>query len=95
MFQYMAPEQIEGDQADSRSDIFSFGTVLYEMLTGRKPFAGKSHASLISAILKDEPPPLATLGPPIPRALDRLLRICLAKNPAMTDGKLAGDSALS
>ncbi len=80
-FQYMAPEQLEGEQADARSDIFSFGAVLYEMLAGRKAFAGKSQAGVIGAILKDEPPPLAALGPTIPRALDRLLRICLAKKP--------------
>ena len=56
-FQYMAPEQLEGQEADARTDIFAFGAVLYEMLTGRKAFEGKTHASLIAAILKDEPRP--------------------------------------
>ena len=55
-FQYMAPEQIEGIEADARTDIFAFGCVLFEMLTGRKAFEGKTRASLIGAILKDEPP---------------------------------------
>ena len=63
-FQYMSPEQIEGGQADARSDIFSFGTVLYEMATAHKAFEGKTQASLIGSIMKEEPRPIATLAPP-------------------------------
>ena len=80
-FQYMAPEQLEGREADARSDIFSFGAVLYEMATGRKAFEGKSHAALISAILKDEPAPISTIAPMTPPALDRVVKTCLAKDP--------------
>ena len=80
-FQYMAPEQIEGHDADARTDIFAFGCVLYEMLSGRKAFEGKSHASLIGAIMHAEPPPLQTAAPLAPAALDRLVRKCLAKDP--------------
>ena len=65
-FQYMAPEQIEGREADARSDIFSFGAVLYEMVTGSRAFSGKTHASLISSILKDEPRPVTELQPLTP-----------------------------
>jgi Tol biopolymer transport system component/predicted Ser/Thr protein kinase len=79
--QYMAPEQLEGKEADARSDIFAFGAVLYEMLTGRKAFEAKSQASLIVAILEHEPPPLAALQPTSPAALDRVVRTCLAKDP--------------
>ena len=61
-FQYMAPEQLEGKEADARTDIFAFGAVLYEMLTGKKAFEGKTQASLIAAILDREPPPIATLA---------------------------------
>jgi Tol biopolymer transport system component len=80
-FQYMAPEQLEGREADARTDIFAFGAVLYEMATGRKAFAGSSQASLISAIMKEEPAPIATLQPMTPPALDRVVRTCLAKDP--------------
>ena len=80
-FQYMAPEQLEGREADARSDIFSFGAVLYEMATGRKAFEGKSQAALISAILKDEPAPISTVAPMTPPALDRVVKTCLAKDP--------------
>src|SRR5215831_14404114 len=80
-FQYMAPEQIEGQDADARTDIFAFGVVVYEMVTGRKAFAGKTSASLIGAILKDQPPPLSTVQPVTPAALDRTVRRCLAKEP--------------
>jgi Tol biopolymer transport system component/tRNA A-37 threonylcarbamoyl transferase component Bud32 len=79
-FQYMSPEQLEGREADARSDIFAFGAVLFEMVTGRKAFVGSSQASLISAIMKDEPPPVSTLQPVSPPALDRLIRRCLAKD---------------
>src|SRR6059036_3090576 len=77
----MAPEQLEGKPADARSDLFAFGAVLYEMATGRKGFQGKSQASLIAAIFASEPPPLATLQPLAPRALERVVRGCLSKDP--------------
>ena len=80
-FQYMSPEQLEGQEADARSDIFAFGAVLYEMVTGRKAFEGKSQASLIGAILKDEPPPPSSIQPTSPAVLDQLIRTCLAKAP--------------
>jgi len=80
-FQYMAPEQIEGQEADARTDLFSFGAVLYEMLAGRKAFEGKTSASLIGAILKDEPPPVSTLRPLSPASLDRVVKKCLEKDP--------------
>jgi serine/threonine protein kinase/Tol biopolymer transport system component len=80
-FQYMAPEQIEGLEADARTDIFAFGAVLFEMLTGRKAFEGKTHARLLGAILKDDPPALSTLQPRTPPALDRIIQVCLAKDP--------------
>ncbi|HXI02597.1 MAG TPA: protein kinase, partial [Candidatus Saccharimonadales bacterium] len=80
-FQYMAPEQIEGKTADARSDIFSFGAVLYEMATARKAFDGKTQASLIGSIMKEEPRPLATVAPMSPPGLNRLVTTCLAKDP--------------
>jgi Tol biopolymer transport system component len=80
-FQYMAPEQLEGQQADARTDIFAFGAMLYEMITGRKAFQGKSPVSLIGAILKDQPPPISDPQPLAPPALDRVVRTCLAKDP--------------
>jgi eukaryotic-like serine/threonine-protein kinase len=80
-FQYMAPEQLEGKEADVRTDIFAFGAVLYEMATGQKAFSGRSRASLIGAILKDEPPPISTVQPMTPPALDRIVNTCLAKDP--------------
>ena len=79
--QYMAPEQLEGQEADARTDIFAFGAMLYEMAAGRKAFDATSSASLIGAILRDEPPPMSALQPPAPRALDRLVRTCMAKDP--------------
>jgi serine/threonine-protein kinase len=79
--QYMAPEQIEGGEADVRTDIFAFGAVLYEMVTGRKAFAGRSAASLMGAILRDDPPPVASLQPLAPAGLDRVVKTCLAKDP--------------
>ena len=79
--QYMAPEQLEGRQADERTDIFAFGMVMYEMVAGRPPFAGQSGAAIIGAILNTSPPPLATLQPVTPPALERLVMACLAKRP--------------
>ena len=70
-FQYMAPEQLEGKEADARSDIFALGAVLYEMLTGRKAFQGRSQASLISAIMSAEPAPMSTLQPMAPPTSSR------------------------
>ena len=78
---YMAPEQLEGKEADARTDLFAFGLVLYEMLTGRRAFEGKSAASLIAAILEQEPPPVSKLQPVSPTALDRVVTTCLAKDP--------------
>ncbi len=80
-FQYMSPEQLEGGEADARSDIFAFGAVLYEMLTGRKAFDGKSPISVIAAIMQAEPPSVADLEPLTPPLLDHLVKTCLAKNP--------------
>ena len=79
-FQYMAPEQLEGGQADARSDIFAFGAVLYEMATGKKAFQGKSQASLIGAILRDDPPSVSEIAPMMPPALNRIIKTCLAKD---------------
>jgi serine/threonine protein kinase/Tol biopolymer transport system component len=80
-FQYMAPEQLEGKEADARTDIFAFGCVLYEMATGRKAFSGASQASLISAIMQNDPPPVSSLQPMTPPLLDRVVKTCLAKDP--------------
>ena len=80
-FQYMAPEQLEGKEADARSDIFAFGAVIHEMATGKKAFGGKSQASVIAAILERDPPPISSLQPMAPPALDRVVKICLAKDP--------------
>src|SRR5215831_11014309 len=80
-FQYMAPEQLEGKEADSRTDIFALGAVLYEMATGRKAFSGASQASLITAIMSADPPSIAAVQPMSPPALDRVVKTCLAKDP--------------
>ena len=79
--QYMAPEQLEGKPADARTDIFAFGALLYEILTGKRAFEGTSQASLISAILSSDPPLIAFLQPLSPPALDRVVKKCLAKDP--------------
>ena len=80
-FQYMAPEQLEGREADARTDIFAFGLLVYEMATGRRAFEGRSQASLIAAILKEQPRPIAEWQPLSPAGLDRVVRACLAKDP--------------
>ena len=79
--QYMAPEQLEGRDADTRSDLFAFGAVLYEMVTGRRAFQGESQASVIAAVLDSEPLPLSSSQPLTPPALEYLVKTCLAKNP--------------
>src|SRR3984893_14144094 len=78
--QYMAPEQLEGKEVDARTDIFAFGAVVYEMATGKKCFEGKSQASLIAKILETDPPPISSLQPMTPLALDRVVKRCLAKD---------------
>jgi serine/threonine protein kinase len=77
----MSPEQLEGKEADARSDIFSFGAMLYEMVTGRKSFEASSQASLIAAVMSANPPPVSALQPMASPALDRVVRQCLAKSP--------------
>ena len=77
----MAPEQIDGHDVDARSDLFSFGAVLYEMLTGKRAFDGDSATSVRAAILEHEPPPVSSLQPLVPPAVDDIVRRCLAKDP--------------
>ena len=79
--QYMSPEQIEGKEADARSDIFALGAVLYEMVTGKRPFSGKSQISLASAILESDPEPVSALKPLTPLAFEHVVTTCLQKNP--------------
>jgi eukaryotic-like serine/threonine-protein kinase len=78
---YMAPEQVEGKETDERSDIFSFGIVLYEMITGHRPFTGDTQAAVLASLLKDQPPPMNQRQPATPRALERVVRKCLEKKP--------------
>ena len=80
-FQYMAPEQLEGLEADARTDIFAFGTVLYEMATGRHAFEGKTKTSLIAAIVDRDPPPISSIQPLTPPTFERVVKTCLAKDP--------------
>src|SRR5262249_9763285 len=80
--QYMAPEQLEGADADARTDIFALGTLLHEMVTGKKAFEGKSQVLLISAIATSNPEPLSKAVGAVPPALDHAVRTCLAKDPA-------------
>ena len=85
----MAPEQVEGKEADERSDIFSFGVVFYEMITGQRPFNGDTQAAVLAALLKDQPPPMSAVRggevsqrqPGVPRQLERVVRKCLEKKP--------------
>jgi Tol biopolymer transport system component len=79
--QYMAPEQIQAQPVDARTDIFALGAVLYEMVTGRKAFEAQSQASLIAKILETNPPTVSSLAPALPPALDHVVRRCLAKDP--------------
>jgi hypothetical protein len=80
-FQYMAPEQVQGHEADARSDLFALGAVLYEMITGQRAFAGKSQVSVMSAILEKEPAPVSAVQPLAPLALDHVIQRALAKDP--------------
>jgi len=80
-FQYMAPEQLEGTEADARTDIFALGALLYEMATGKRAFQGTNRTSLIAAIVSSQPPPIASLMPMSPTALDHVVRRCLEKDP--------------
>ena len=80
-FQYMSPEQVQGREVDGRSDIFSLGAVLYEMVTGKRAFEGKSQLSVAASILENEPPPIRSVKPMTSPVLDHAIVCCLAKNP--------------
>ncbi len=79
--QYISPEQLEGKEADARSDIFAFGATLYEMITGQRAFSGKSQAALIASVMNTDPTPVSEVTPQTPPALARLIRKCMAKDP--------------
>jgi serine/threonine protein kinase len=79
-FQYMAPEQLEGEEADARTDIFALGAVLYEMTTGRRAFEGKTRTSLIAAIVQSDPPPISRVQPLTPPIFEHVIRKCLCKD---------------
>ena len=96
---YMSPEQAEGKPADRRSDIFSFGTLLYQMVTGRRAFPGDHVITILAAVINSEPEPLSTITPDAPRELDWVIRRCLQKDPDrriqhMVDVKIALEEAL-
>jgi serine/threonine protein kinase len=78
---YMAPEQVEGQETDERSDIFSFGVVFYEMITGQRPFTGDTQAAVLASVLKEPPPPMGRWQPAVPRQLERVVKKCLEKKP--------------
>jgi serine/threonine protein kinase/Tol biopolymer transport system component len=80
-FQYMSPEQLEGEETDARTDLFALGAVLYEMATGKRAFQGKNKTSLIAAIVSSQPPPISSVQPVSPPALDHVVRKCLEKDP--------------
>ncbi|MGK2858868.1 MAG: protein kinase domain-containing protein, partial [Thermoanaerobaculia bacterium] len=80
-FQYMAPEQLEGQEADARTDIFSLGALLYEMATGKRAFEGSNRTSLIAAIVSSHPAPISSVAPMAPPALDHIVKKCLEKDP--------------
>src|SRR5712671_6802284 len=79
--EYMSKEQVEGKETDARSDIFSFGAVLYELITGRKAFEGKTAASVMAAVLRETPASMTALMPVTPPALERIVKRCLEKDP--------------
>jgi len=91
-YPYMAPEQLEGEKADARTDVFAFGSMLYEMVTGQRAFRGESRASLIAAIMSSEPRPISELQPMTPPLLDRVVKRCLEKDPEQRS-QSAGDLA--
>src|SRR5271155_3822577 len=91
---YMSPEQVRGKAADHRSDIFAFGSILYEMLSGQRAFRGETPADTMSAILKEEPTELLEMARNVPPALERMVRHCLEKNPAQRF-QSAGDLAFN
>jgi Tol biopolymer transport system component len=79
--QYMSPEQLEGKESDARADIFAFGAVVYEMITGKRAFDGKTRISVMSAVMGCDPPPVSSLQPTVPSSLDHVIQRCLAKDP--------------